>query len=292
MNCKTIRMLSAIALATLLLQPICSMAQAPASGKVEKMALRVGERDRTYLVYVPEKLGPGRPLVLALHGTFGNGEGMRHETGFGFEKLASQYGFVVVYPDALMAAWNDCRKHNSSRPQNVDDVGFLREVIRVAVAQYGSDPGRVFLFGFSGGAHMAYRMAWEAPQDIAAVASVGGNLPPPDAVTCMSNDKTPRVLMIKGKADTGDPFDGGPHPLSGSVLSAHASAATFASQNGLGESTAEVAVSAKAKFVAWPASGRPLVALYSIDGLGHMVPIEWRDNIDGPVLAWKFFTAP
>lgn len=119
---------------------------------------------------------------------------MRHDTDFAFEKLASQHGFVVAYPDAVQAAWNDCRTKNSTLAcaHKVDDVAFLRGVIRASVMHYGSDPGRVFLFGFSGGAHMAYRMAWEAPQDITAVAAIGGNLPPADGVSCRSNGKTPR----------------------------------------------------------------------------------------------------
>ncbi len=235
------------------------MAQGPAPERVQKLALRVGEHDRTYLLYVPASVKRGQPLVIALHGTFGNGEAMRHDSAFAFEELANQHGFVVAYPDAVMNAWNDCRTKNETlaRAQNVDDVAFLRAVIRSAVAQYGSDPGRVFLFGFSGGAHMGYRMAWEAAQDIAAVAAVGGNLPPADGISCRSNGKTPRVLMIKGKSDTGDPYHGGPHGISGTVISAQASAATFAAQNGLIDPSAEAELSPAVSFISWPASGRP-----------------------------------
>jgi poly(3-hydroxybutyrate) depolymerase len=111
-------------------------------------------------------------------------------------------------------------------------------------------------------------------------------------LTLLSIPETPRVLMIKGKADIGDPYDGGPHTLSGTVLSAHASAAAFAKQNGLVEMAEEVDVAPMTKLRVWPSSGRPFVALYSIEGLGHMVPVEWRDKQDGTALAWKFFTAP
>lgn len=280
--------------AAMVLLPVAGMAQEPAAGKVERLSVRVGDRDRSYARYVPAKARPGQPLVIALHGSSATGEAMRRETGFGFEKLANQHGFVVAYPDGFLLSWNDCRKHNQSpaRAWNFDDVGFLRQLIRAAVAEHGSDPARVFLFGFSGGAHMAYRMAWEAPLDIAAIAAVGGNLPMPDALTCGPNGKTPRVVMIKGRADELDLYDGGPHPASGNVLSAHESAAAFAKQNGLLEPTAEVDAGRKTRLLAWPKSGRPLVALYSVEGLGHVVPIEGRDEVDGVALAWKFFTAP
>lgn len=279
-----------LAWAAIVVLPAAGLAQAGEKGKVEAMTLRIGDVDRSFLRYVPVRVKVGQPLVVVLHGTFGNGQAMRHETDFGFERLADQHGFVVLYPDALMSSWNDCRQPNSGR--KLDDVGFLRQAIRSAVAEYGSDPTNVFLFGFSGGAHMAYRMAWEAPQDIAAIAAVAGNLPPPKALTCVAAGKTPRVLMVKGKADTGDPYDGGPHALSGSVLSARQSAAAFAQQNGLLEPAAEIDAGPGTRFLAWPASGRPQVALYSVDGLAHMVPVGWRDKVDGTDLAWKFFTAP
>lgn len=275
--------------AVILMAPGTGLAQAPGKGKVEAMTLRIGDIDRSFLRYVPQNVKVGQPIVIVLHGTFGSGQGMRHETEFGFEKLADQHGFVVLYPDALMSSWNDCRVPNSGR--KLDDVGFLRQAIRAAVAEYGSDPANVFLFGFSGGAHMAYRMAWEAPQDIAAITAVAGNLPPSSALTCVATGKTPRVLMVKGKADAGDPYEGGPHALSGSVLSARQSATAFARQNGILEAPAEVDVGPRTRRLVWPASGRPLVALDSVEGLAHMVPVEWRDKVDGVALAWKFFTA-
>lgn len=279
-----------LAWAAIAVLPAAGSAQAAGPGKVEAMTLRIGDVERSFVRYVPVGTKVGQPLVVVLHGTFGNGQAMRHDTDFGFERLADQHGFVVLYPDALMSSWNDCRQPNSGR--KLDDVGFLRQAIRSAVAEYGSDPANVFLFGFSGGAHMAYRMAWEAPQDIAAIAAVAGNLPPPNALTCVAAGKTPRVLMVKGRADTGDPYDGGPHALSGSVLSARQSAAAFAQQNGLLEPAAEVDAGPGTRLLAWPASGRPQVALYSVDGLAHMVPVGWRDKADGVALAWKFFTAP
>ncbi|MBI5276063.1 MAG: hypothetical protein HY854_06330 [Burkholderiales bacterium] len=283
-----------LTIAALLALHCPGIAQTPAGGKIERVAVQVGGVERSYLRYVPANAKPGQPLVIALHGTFQSGEAMRHETGFGFEKLSEEHGFVVAYPDAYMLAWNDCRRLNRTlaREHGVDDVAFLREVIRATVASHGSDSSRVFLFGFSGGGHMAYRMAWEAPRDIAALAAVAANLPPPDALTCTSTGPTPRVVMIKGRDDAGDPFDGGPHALSGSVLSAQASAASFARQNGLAEPPAEVELAARTKSHAWPARGRALIELHSVTGLGHMVPVEWRDKVDGTALAWRFFTAP
>lgn len=240
--------------------PSLAVAQSPGTGRIEKVAVRVANLDRSYWKYVPPKSVPARPLVIVLHGTFMNGEGMREETAYGFERLADEDGFIVAYPDALKLAWNDCRKHNTApaRAENIDDVGLLREVIRAAVADHGVDRTKVFVFGFLGGGHLAYRMAWEAPTEIAGVATVGANLPPPEAVTCASGGKTPPILLFKGKADSGDPYQGGPHPVSGSVMSAHATAAAFARQNTLGAPDPETEPAPNVKLVTWRGQGRPV----------------------------------
>lgn len=283
-----------LALAALLCLPLPAPAQPASGGKIESMSVRVGDADRSYLRYVPAKVAAGQPLVIVLHGTFMTGDGMRYATERGFEKLADEQGFVVAYPDASELAWNDCRKLNNTlaRVRNIDDVAFLRSVIAGAAADHGSDRAKVYLFGFSGGGHMAYRMASEAPAEIAAIATVAANLPPPDAVSCAPSTPTPRTLLIKGMADSGDPYDGGPHPLSGTVLSARASVAMLAAQNGLGQPEAEVTAAPGLKLQTWNKGGRPVVALYSVEGLPHMVPVAWRDKVDGVALAWKFFTAP
>jgi poly(3-hydroxybutyrate) depolymerase len=60
----------------------------------------VGELKRTYLTYVPQGLAKGSPLVVVMHGSGESGAQMRIETGYGFERLADQRGFAVVYPNA------------------------------------------------------------------------------------------------------------------------------------------------------------------------------------------------
>ena len=106
------------------------------TGRVERFSLKVGERDRTYSLYVPSNVVPERPLLLVLHGAFSDGSAMRADTEFVFDRLADKHGFVVAYPDALMQAWNDCRKELAApaRQQNDDDVSFLRRLI-AAVAR-------------------------------------------------------------------------------------------------------------------------------------------------------------
>jgi polyhydroxybutyrate depolymerase len=78
------------------------------SGTLTKGALEVGGLKRTYLTYVPQGLAAGAPLVLVMHGSGEDGAQIRIETGYGFERLADEHGFAVVYPDAYSSDWNDC----------------------------------------------------------------------------------------------------------------------------------------------------------------------------------------
>jgi len=62
--------------------------------------MKVGGLTRTYRTYVPQGLAKGAPLVVVMHGAGENGARIRIETGCGFERLADEHGFAVVYPNA------------------------------------------------------------------------------------------------------------------------------------------------------------------------------------------------
>src|SRR5438105_2632779 len=75
-----------------------------------KRTLRVDERDRNYVVYIPPKLVlTPTPIVLAFHGATSNARLMRAFCGL--SEKAEQVGFVVVYPNgtghtANVLSWN------------------------------------------------------------------------------------------------------------------------------------------------------------------------------------------
>src|SRR5688500_15382844 len=66
----------------------------------ESVSVTSGGFVRTELIHVPALPPPAnRPLLLCFHGTGGTSEGIRSQTAF--NALADQYGFTVVYPQAL-----------------------------------------------------------------------------------------------------------------------------------------------------------------------------------------------
>jgi len=256
------------------------------SAKVRRNAVRVGARDRTCLVYVPANLPQQAALVIVLHGSGMDGARMRISTGYEFDCLADQHGFVVLYPDGYRRNWNDCRKNATfpSKRQNIDDVNFMRALIARMMLEHAIDQKRVYVFGYSNGAHMAFRLAMEAPAEIAAIASVAANLPTPDASSCPQQGRTSRVMLINGTADPINPYEGGIVTLfgfasRGRVMSSIASAQHFAERNGI--SCAPISDQLPKHFsgdrtsvetLTWQAHGKPFSCLYTVRGGGHVVP--------------------
>ncbi len=131
------------------------------SAEATSESIHVGDRERTFLSYVPKSLKPAGRLVLVLHGTGQTGRAMRETLAYEMDVLADTHDFAVAYPDGYKRTWNDCRKGktSASKIENIDDVGFLNGIIDRAVRENGIDPRKVYLFGFSNGCQMAYRFA-------------------------------------------------------------------------------------------------------------------------------------
>lgn len=172
-------------------------------------------RTRTYRVVVPDGLPAGQPvpLLLALHG--GIGSGPQFERTSGFDALAVEHGFVVVYPDGIEIGgrgilqrghvWNGGRCCSTAAREGVDDVGFLRTVIDRVSASRRIDPHRVYAAGHSNGAIMSYRLACQLSDRIAAIGIQAGSI----EIDGCAPGRPVSVLAIHGTADTNIPIDGG-----------------------------------------------------------------------------------
>lgn len=275
-------------------------------------SIRVDSLERTYEAYVPPQLADRPALLLAFHGSKGDGETMRVYTGYAFERLADRHGFIVVYPDGYERHWNDCRKRGpyTANTLNIDDLSFVRALIRRFAAGHGVDTTRVFATGFSNGAHMAYRLALEMPRSVRAVAAVGANLPTPDNLDCTPSGEPVAVLIMNGTDDPLNPFEGGEVNLygflrRGTVRSAQASAAYFsrlAGENPTAPIRTQIRGSNADEVLdrtTWTAPDRPAVSLYAVRGGGHTFPQPYYRfprllgttprTINGPAEIWSFF---
>ncbi|MEU8343525.1 polyhydroxybutyrate depolymerase [Actinomadura meyerae] len=185
----------------------------PTSAGTHKQKMDVGTiGHREFLLHVPSKVAGGKwedgkpadapALVVALHGGLANMNKMESLTGF--NKLSDEHGFLVAYPDGFMTTWNAGDCCGAAKVGNIDDVGFLSKMIDKLTDAGLADSKRVYVTGFSNGAGMAYRMACEKPDKVAAIGVVEGAL-----VTKCDPSRPVSAMIFHGTADRNVPFNGG-----------------------------------------------------------------------------------
>ena len=314
---------------------VCGTASAQAPGAAPRCALPAvsaggplttithGSSTRSWYTYVPASVANSQavvPLVVDLHGygsdsAFG-GCAVTLQKYSGWLAKAEEFGFIVVWPQAavepisvqgLNTAWNAggcCRfkvdNEGFGPSDDVDDVGFLREMVGQVVAAHATvDTNRIYFSGHSNGCMMAQRMLAEASDLVAAVACFAGYL----LAELSSTGYAPRPMMtIHGAADQTTPYVAGVLPT-GPNPGAEENLAGWGGFNGCpGAASTETALGSYnlheldcngvvSKLVELPGVGHyPFAApeenpLYNatIDGLGA--------SFDTTQLAWDFVRA-
>lgn len=165
-------------------------------------SVQAGGLTRTFRMYRPAGISGASPLVVMLHG--GYGDGAQAERAYNWDAQADTGRFVVAYPDGMDRAWNAGTCCGIPKNRNIDDVGFITAMVGAIEAQIPIDPARVYVTGMSNGAMMALRLACQTDL-FAAIAPVAGTL-----LTDCSHAVPTSVLQIHGTADDRVPFDGGP----------------------------------------------------------------------------------
>jgi polyhydroxybutyrate depolymerase len=185
-------------------------AKTPPTGHSAKQTLAVAGLQRSYLLYRPAGLAATSPvpLVVMLHGRYDSDD--YAEKAYHWDEVADAHGFVVVYPDGYHRMWNAGHCCGRAQKDNIDDVGFLSELIRQVTKSQNIDPKRVYIAGMSMGALMAYRMACESPVELAAIGGVSGDLvfecPAPHATSVIEiHGGKDHLLPLNGKYDASDP---------------------------------------------------------------------------------------
>ncbi|MFM7199379.1 MAG: alpha/beta hydrolase family esterase [Myxococcota bacterium] len=165
-----------------------------------RLTLDSGGRTRTYKLTVPSsyQASTGMPLVINLHGWGGTGE--QHDTDTGMSAKAQSAGFIVAHPDGVDNSWNAGACCGGAVSQGVDDVGFIRALVKSISSSYCVDPDRVFATGFSNGGYMSHRLGCEAADVFAAIAPHAGLIgidtcAPPRAVPVVQSQGTADLLV-------------------------------------------------------------------------------------------------
>jgi len=133
--------------------------------------------DGSYLLHAPPVIAADRPLplVLVFHGAPGTPQEMVRVTGF--NGLADDEGFLVVYPDAF------------------DEAGDVAALVDDVADRVAVDPRRIYAAGFSRGALTTYLLAAGLADRIAAFAPVSG------IAADLALNGPASLIAIEGEAD-------------------------------------------------------------------------------------------
>ncbi len=182
-------------------------------GQISYNSLDVNGVERTYMVYNPAISDTKKfPLMIVLHGGLGNAESISETTQM--NRVADSGQFIVAYPNGTggriramtnRRTWNAGTCCGQAVKRDINDVLFIERMIDRIGSTFPIDKNRIYVAGMSNGAMMAYRLACEIPDKIAAVIAVSGTL----AIDNCDAAKNIPVLHIHGDQDENVPFEGG-----------------------------------------------------------------------------------
>jgi poly(hydroxyalkanoate) depolymerase family esterase len=129
----------------------------------------------SYFVYTPKsyQVASPTPLIVMLHGCTQTAEDFA--TGTSMNRLAEQYGFVVLYPQQSSLVnprrcWNwflpENQQRGSGEPARI--VGMVNS-LRRETNRWSIDPARMYVAGLSAGASMAVILGATYPDLFAAI---------------------------------------------------------------------------------------------------------------------------
>ena len=157
---------------------------APKSSLTHRSYTEPGGLTRSYFLYQPAGLKPGRPVVMFLHGC--NQTATEAISANRFDALADREHFTVIYPEQTRPAtgsapivdgnglgcWNWFLPQDQARGSG--EPAVLAGMAQAVTRAVKGDRKRVYVEGVSAGADMTVILAATYPDVFAAVGSVAG----------------------------------------------------------------------------------------------------------------------
>lgn len=164
---------------------------------IERKTMKVNGTLREFYVYVPTEVKNGNmknvPVVFAFHGGGGSGEEFAARSGW--DKLAEERNFVVVFPTG-------CRSDNkfkASTTWKVDDLPFFSEMRNYMLKNYSIDASRIYVSGQSMGCVMSTTIALTHPEWIAACAATSARVMPSETANVNTSLVMPYMWSVGEK---------------------------------------------------------------------------------------------
>jgi len=255
---------------------------------------------------------------MMLHGAGGSAGNVIESTGWA--ELGDKEGFITVFPNGTPRnerrsesflgnpqTWNSGGRESlaagesAATAKNINDVGFLGELILRIRREVEIDPERIFVAGHSNGAGMAYRFGFERADLIAAVGVVAGHffLDPAPLRHPVS------LIQIVGDKDPFTPMEGGKVTAAGRTATlppALQSPRVWATMIGLAPEPSVLQDDEKLQILEWgPSKAGTEVRSIVVKGHGHAYPSPGDRfhpralfgptvrTLDATEELWKFF---
>jgi polyhydroxybutyrate depolymerase len=249
---------------------------------------------RSVKVHVPASYDPTQrtPVVINLHGYASDGGDQARVSKM--IALSDAKGFIAVHAEGHHSprGWNAGVCCGSAASSGTNDTMWISAVIDELEATVCVDGDRVFATGLSNGAFMAYRLACELSDRIAAVAPVAGVV----GITTCNPTRPVAVFHVHGTSDNVIPYTGGGfngnEPVATTIN-------RWTTANGCSGAPATTFDHGDATCVTRSGcTGGADVTLCTIDGGGHQWPGgesiglfngKKSDDLDSSAAMWTFF---
>lgn len=169
---------------------------------------------RLYQVHVPKKYSATNPapLLLSFHGGGGNMHYQSSDKHYGQISASEDKGFIVVFPNGYstlksgkFATWAAGACCGGARDKTIDDVGFVKQIIKNVSHQLAIDRNQIVATGMSNGGMLTYRLACEMSDTFKAIAAVAGT----DNTLHCTPQKPVSILHIHARNDDRVLYNGG-----------------------------------------------------------------------------------
>ena len=85
-----------------------------------------------------------------------------------FDVIAEENNVIVVYPQGYEDSWNAGWCCGQAKDEEINDVGFILQLIDYISANFSIDESRIYASGHSNGCAMTHKLANEASETFAA----------------------------------------------------------------------------------------------------------------------------
>lgn len=269
------------------------------------------------LKYIPEGLARSAPLVVLLHGCTQTAAG--YDLGSGWSRLAKQHGFGLLLPEQqrtnnpnMCFSWFQ----TADTERNAGEALSIRQMIESVTTEHKFDAKQTYITGLSAGGAMTSAMLAVYPEVFAGGAIIAG-LPfraasnVQEAFSAMSGGSSSMSSMLpaglgmgqlgSGQRSAGSwgdavraasPYSGpwpkisiwhGDADATVNVSNGHAIAQQWCDVHGVpGNAAVKTKVDGHQRSAWVDAKGATIIEAYSIKGLGHGVPIDFRGRNGEP----------